>query len=73
MKALFAGQLFGKEKVIKMTGTISTWVIGLLLFGAFVYGVRRIYRTAKKGDCCGSGGCSGGCPHCHTKDDSRQH
>jgi hypothetical protein len=52
------------------TGTIATFVIGLVVAGCFGFGLWKLYKSFFKGesDCCGSsgGGCSAGC-HCSSK------
>jgi len=48
------------------TGDIATWIIALIIFIAFVFGMKRIYHNFSSGKCdsCGTNnGCSGGC-HC---------
>lgn len=48
------------------TGDIATWIIALIIFIAFVFGMKRIYHNFSSGKCdsCGSGSsCSGSC-HC---------
>lgn len=46
------------------TGDIATWIIALIIFIAFVFGMKRIYHNFSSGKCdsCGTNnGCSGGC------------
>ena len=50
------------------TGDIATWIIALIIFIAFVFGMKRIYHNFSSGKCdscstssCCSGACHGGC------------
>ena len=46
------------------TGDIATWIIALIIFIAFVFGMKRIYHNFSSGKCdsCGSGSsCCGSC------------
>lgn len=48
------------------TGDIATWIIALIIFIAFVFGMKRIYHNFSSGKCdsCGSGS-SCHCSGCH--------
>lgn len=46
---------------------MATYVLGVIILAAFAAGLRHIYRNFSSGkSCCGSGGCSAGCDHCHS-------
>lgn len=43
-----------------MTGTIITWVLAIIVFVAFGFGLRHVINNFRSGtpDCCKTGGCS---------------
>ena len=44
-----------------LTATLSTIVVGAIVFGAAGLAVRSVIRDMRSGKCAG---CSGGCGHC---------
>ncbi len=49
------------------TGDIATWIIALIIFIAFVFGMKRIYHNFSSGKCdsCGSGSSCSREINCH--------